>query len=102
MVVTGIVMMAVTAFVILGGVKSIGKIVGIFVPFMMFSCPLYVSRGARCDDDELEFDLVDLGCVQRSHGHPELDWTLVPLRCGRRGDETIRTRSEKGGQPSAA
>ena len=35
MVVTGIVMMAITAFVILGGVKSIGKVVGLFVPFMI-------------------------------------------------------------------
>ena len=42
MVVTGIVMMAVTAFVILGGVKSIGKVVGIFVPFMIFA---YVGSG---------------------------------------------------------
>lgn len=57
MVVTGIVMMAITAFVILGGVKSIGKVVGLFVPFMIFSCPLYFIRGTRCDDDELEFIL---------------------------------------------
>lgn len=35
-------MMAVTAFVILGGVKSIGKVVGIFVPFMIFA---YVGSG---------------------------------------------------------
>ncbi|WP_215146105.1 alanine/glycine:cation symporter family protein [Exiguobacterium qingdaonense] len=42
MIVTGIVMMAVTAFVILGGVKSIGKVVGIFVPFMIFA---YVGSG---------------------------------------------------------
>jgi len=42
MVVTGIVMMAVTAFIILGGVKSIGKVVGIFVPFMIFA---YVGSG---------------------------------------------------------
>ncbi len=42
MVVTGIVMMAVTAFVILGGVKSIGKVVGIFVPFMILA---YVGSG---------------------------------------------------------
>nr|WP_251129375.1 sodium:alanine symporter family protein [Exiguobacterium sp. ERU653] len=42
MIVTGIVMMAVTAFVILGGVKSIGKVVGIFVPFMILA---YVGSG---------------------------------------------------------
>ena len=42
MMVTGIFMMAVTAFVILGGVKSIGKVVGIFVPFMIFA---YVGSG---------------------------------------------------------
>ncbi|WP_026825335.1 alanine/glycine:cation symporter family protein [Exiguobacterium marinum] len=42
MVVTGVVMMAVTAFVILGGVKSIGKVVGIFVPFMILA---YVGSG---------------------------------------------------------
>nr|WP_251127952.1 MULTISPECIES: sodium:alanine symporter family protein [unclassified Exiguobacterium] len=42
MVVTGVGMMAVTAFVILGGVKSIGKVVGIFVPFMILA---YVGSG---------------------------------------------------------
>ncbi|WDH75263.1 sodium:alanine symporter family protein [Exiguobacterium marinum] len=42
MIVSGIVMMAVTAFVILGGVKSIGKVVGIFVPFMILA---YVGSG---------------------------------------------------------
>ncbi|WP_214825571.1 alanine/glycine:cation symporter family protein [Exiguobacterium algae] len=42
MLVTGIVMMALTAFVILGGVKSIGKVVGVFVPFMILA---YVGSG---------------------------------------------------------
>ncbi|TCI46086.1 sodium:alanine symporter family protein [Exiguobacterium sp. SH3S2] len=42
MVATGIVMMVLTGFVILGGVKSIGKVVGIFVPVMIFA---YVGAG---------------------------------------------------------
>ncbi|TCI68139.1 sodium:alanine symporter family protein [Exiguobacterium sp. SH0S7] len=39
---TGIIMMILTGFVILGGVKSIGKVVGIFVPVMIFA---YVGAG---------------------------------------------------------
>ncbi|TCI51224.1 sodium:alanine symporter family protein [Exiguobacterium sp. SH5S13] len=42
MVATGIIMMVLTGFVILGGVKSIGKVVGIFVPVMIFA---YVGAG---------------------------------------------------------
>ncbi|TCI27202.1 sodium:alanine symporter family protein [Exiguobacterium sp. SH5S4] len=42
MVATGIIMMVLTRFVILGGVKSIGKVVGIFVPVMIFA---YVGAG---------------------------------------------------------
>lgn len=42
MIATGISMMVLTAFVILGGVKSIGKVVGIFVPVMIFA---YVGGG---------------------------------------------------------
>lgn len=40
--VTGIVLMVLTAFVILGGVKTIGKVVGVFVPIMIFA---YVGAG---------------------------------------------------------
>ncbi len=40
--VTGIVLMVLTGVVILGGVKSIGKVVSLFVPFMIF---FYVGSG---------------------------------------------------------
>ena len=42
LVVSGVVMMVLTAFVILGGVKSIGKVVGLFVPIMILG---YVGSG---------------------------------------------------------
>jgi len=42
MLVTGIVLMVLTGFVILGGVKSIGKVVGVFVPVMIIG---YVGGG---------------------------------------------------------